>query len=74
MKFRIKNLFFVAALLLLSSGCGVFTAPGEDSSDTHSPGKPESGDVPGLSLEQEAAKKLLADLLYQDMKLIDDDS
>ncbi|MCI8978537.1 MAG: BMP family ABC transporter substrate-binding protein [Lachnospiraceae bacterium] len=56
MKFRIKNFFFTAALLLLSSGCGVFTAPGEVSSDTYSPGKPESGDVPGLSLEQEAAK------------------
>lgn len=55
MRFRIKNIVLITLLLLLSSGCGVFTSVRED--DGRPSGrKTDRGDSPGLSLEQEASK------------------
>lgn len=60
MKLRIRNLMIITALLLLFTGCGNLTAPGEKSSDTNTPNQSsDRNDTPGAgtSLEQEAAKR-----------------
>lgn len=59
MKLRIKNVFMIAALLLLSSGCGIQPVPTEDADLVHSPNtvlNEQEEEEPKMSTEGETAK------------------